>query len=147
MTTKRTKRKKTTAVSLAGPKKVSPVKIRLLKFGSKTCGACIAMSKARTLEKFAEAYPNVQVVDLLIGDSRGDAPALGDAGNTDGIDYKGNYSLSDDYEVTALPTTIMEIEGVGEVVRLEGAVNVKDLKEAYETTVAYAERSKKIPWK
>lgn len=114
------------------------MKIRLLKFGSKTCGACVAMSKARTLEKFAEAHPGVTVLALDIADEHGESPALGD--------YKKHYELSDEYEVTALPTTIMEVEGVGEVVRLEGAVNAKDLAEAYETTVQYAERSKKIPW-
>lgn len=121
-------------------------KMRLLKFGSKTCGACMAMDRAKTLAKLQERNPGLVVVEVLIADARGDSPALGDATNADGIDYKLNYKLSDEYEVTALPTMIMEIEGAGEVFRMEGAASVKQLQELYDEVAAYNTRSALIPW-
>lgn len=121
-------------------------KVRLIKFGSLTCGACASMDKAKVLERFAEAHPEVALVKLDIADKKGHSPSLGDAENLHGVDFKKNYALSDEYEVTALPTLIMEIEGAGEVVRIEGAANIKQLNEMYETTVEYIERSNSIPW-
>jgi len=121
-------------------------KIRLIKFGSLTCGACLAMSKAKTLEKFRERHPEVSIVSLDISNRNGDSPALGDATNPDPVDYKQNYALSDDYEVTALPTLVMEIEGAGEVFRVEGAANLKQLEEMYDDVKTYAKRGTSIPW-
>ena len=37
------------------------MKITLLKFGAVWCGPCVALSKAKTLEKFARAHPEVEV--------------------------------------------------------------------------------------
>ena len=120
--------------------------VRIIQFGSMTCGACASMDKARVLERFVEAHPEVVVLKLEIADKKGHSPSLRDATNPHGIDFKKNYKLSDEYDVTALPTLVMEVKGVGEVVRIEGAATLKHLNEAYETTLAIAERSKLIPW-
>ncbi len=37
------------------------MKITLMKFGARWCGPCIELSKARTLEKFQRAHPEVHV--------------------------------------------------------------------------------------
>ncbi len=37
------------------------MKITLKKFGAKWCGPCTEMAKARTLEKFAKAHPEIKV--------------------------------------------------------------------------------------
>lgn len=138
--------KRATPLTPNTEKKPMTAKFRLIKFGSKTCGACIAMSKAKTLDKFKERHPEVSVVNLDISDSEGESPALGEAGNADGIDYKKNYSISDDYEVTALPTLVFEVEGGGEIFRIEGAANLKQIEEMYDSALDYAKRSEAIPW-
>lgn len=121
-------------------------RVRLLKFGSKTCGACIAMDKARVLERLQSEYPHVKVVKLDISDEDGESPAPKAMGE---VDYKGNYALSDDYDVNALPTLILEAEGAGELIRIEGAATFKQLKEmmeVYEDLTEAVEQSAKIPW-
>lgn len=124
-------------------KEVGLAKARLIKFGSKTCGACIAMDRAKTLEKFQERYPEVTILKLDISDEEGESPAPRGLGD---INYKANYALSDEYEVTALPTLILELAGCGEVMRLEGAANLKQLDEMYTSTFEYAGRANRIPW-
>lgn len=121
------------------------MKMRLLKFGSMTCGACKAMDKAKTLERFAEAHPEVQIVKLDVSDEEGESPPkrLGDPAS---IDFKRNYEISDEYEVTSLPTLVLEVEGVGEVARIEGAANLKQLNELHDDTIKYAKRMETIPW-
>ncbi len=47
---------------------MSEKKFRLLKFGAKWCGACNAMARARTLEKFNERHPEVTVELIDIPD-------------------------------------------------------------------------------
>ena len=37
------------------------MKLTLMKFGAKWCGPCAALAKAKTLEKFAAAHPEVKV--------------------------------------------------------------------------------------
>jgi thiol-disulfide isomerase/thioredoxin len=121
-------------------------KARLLKFGSKTCGACIAMDKARVLERLQSEYPDVKVVKLDISDDDGESPAPKAMGD---VDYKTNYKLSDDYEVTMLPTLVLEVENAGELGRIEGAASFKQLKELmgeYEFLCESIEQSAKIPW-
>jgi len=121
-------------------------KARLIKFGSKTCGACVAMDRAKTLERFADKHPGITVLKLDVTNEEGDAPpakALGE------VDYAKNYKVSDDYEVEGLPTLVMEVEGLGEVGRIEGAANLKQLEElydAYEDALAAVERSNALPW-
>ncbi len=121
-------------------------KMRLLNFGSKTCGACLALEKAKTLARFQALHPQLQIVELLISNARGDSPALGQAGNAEAIDYERNYKLSDDYEVTAIPTLILEVEGGGEVARMQGPANVKQLEALYQDWVDCVARGATIPW-
>jgi len=122
------------------------VKARLLKFGSKTCGACIAMDRSRVLERFASENPDVSIVKLDVSDEEGESPpakALGD------VDYKQNYALSDEYEVESLPTLILEVEGTGELARIEGAANVKQLRELTGVLEDFKEAvavSRRLPW-
>ena len=120
-------------------------KMRLVKFGSKTCGACIAMERAKTLEKFASEFPDVQIIKLDVSDESGESPpAVPD--DPTSIDYKKNYAISDKYEIEALPTLVFEVEGAGEIARIEGAANLKQLRELMEETLDYAKRSEVITW-
>ncbi len=123
-------------------------KMRILKFGSKTCGACIAMDRAKTLEKFVERHPNVSIVKFDVSDEENESPkaaALGD------VDYEANMKLSDDYGVEALPTLVFEVETFGEMRRMEGAGNLKQLEAEYEKALEAAERystqAAALPWK
>lgn len=98
--------------------------LRLVRFGSLTCPACMAMAKQGTLDKFKAAHPDVQVVSYDVSDAQGKSP--------DGTPFEAAYKLSDEYEVTALPTLIFEAKDVGEVFRVEGAVNARALEKALE---------------
>lgn len=118
--------------------------VRLVKFGSKTCSACAEMAKAKTLEKFKARFPEVRVVSLDVTDDEGESPTL--AESSDGVDYRANYALSDDYGVEALPTLVFEVEGAGEVARIDGAASVRDLSEAYEEILEVQKRASKLPW-
>lgn len=115
-------------------------KLRLIKFGSRTCGACLAMDKAKTLTKLRDVFPELTVVELLIADSNGESPELGD----DGIPYQKNNEIADEYEVKALPTLVLEVEGYGEVGRIDGSAGLKDLKEFVQTQYDFADRAKLI---
>ena len=106
----------------------STPKIRILKFVSKTCSACAAMSKARTVERFVEKHPEVAVVEKVISDESNEVP--------DGTEYEAAYALADGYGVSAVPTLIFEAQHHGEVSRVEGAVNLKQLEDEYEAAVA-----------
>lgn len=124
-------------------------RMRLLKFGSKTCGPCIGMDKAKTLERFVEKHPEVQVATFDISDEEGESPPK-KVGDPKSIDYKANMKLSDVYRVTALPTLVFEVEMFGEMRRIEGASTLKDLEKAYEQAVTsaegYVERARLLPW-
>lgn len=93
----------------------------IVKFGSKTCPACNAMDKAKTLEKVAEAFPGeVEIIKLDVADEKGN--------NRAGTTYDTAYKLSDDYEVESLPTIILFSEGGGELAREEGGLSFTQLK-------------------
>lgn len=132
------KENKTMNDATTAPATASKPKIRLLKFGSLTCGACESMARARTLERFRQKHPEVNVVDLLISDAKGNSP--------EGSDFAKNYKLSDDYGVQSLPTLIFEVENVGEVIRFDGAASLKQIEEAYDLLTTSAALATKIPW-
>ena len=90
---------------------------RLLRFGSDVCGPCLGMDKAKTLEKFAAAHPEVTVLRLCLADKKG-------------VPYKDANEWADAYGIMATPTLIFESEDGRELVRLEAAVSVKDLDKA-----------------
>jgi thioredoxin-related protein len=122
-------------------------RFRFLVFSSKTCGPCIAMHKAGTLERVAQKYPNLSVTTLWISDASGESPSLASPRNKDGIDYKANDKLSDRYKVSAVPTIILEAKGVGELARIEGAASARQFEQMYLESVEFAERADLTPWK
>jgi len=67
------------------------VKITLMKFGAKWCGPCDDLAKARTLEKFAKAHPEVRV-------EKHDDNAAGTS--------KAWEKLADEYKVQDIPVLI-----------------------------------------
>lgn len=66
------------------------MKLTLMKFGAKWCGPCQALAKAKTLEKFAAAHPEVKV-------ERHDDSSAGSEAWSD---------LADQWGVKALPTLV-----------------------------------------
>ena len=95
--------------------------VRLLKFGGLTCPPCIAMERAKTLERLTEDFAQVEVVKLDVHDAEHETP--------DGSLFAQNYALSDEYEVTVLPTLVFEDTETGdELGRHEGAISSKDLR-------------------
>lgn len=112
-------------------------KITLMKFGSKDCGPCKAMAKAKTLEKLAEKLPQIEIklVDIQL-----EPPE-----NLDGLDEqaKHNEELAQDYEVTALPTLVFEDEDGDELARHESAVSYAELEKLAEEVIERAERNAK----
>lgn len=97
-------------------------KLTLVKFGSKVCSACLAMDKSKALEKVAEAFPpgSLEIVKLDVADEKGT--------NRAGTSYDTAYKLSDEYEVSSLPTIILFGEGGGEIDREEGGMSFTQLK-------------------
>ncbi len=67
------------------------MKITLMKFGAKWCGPCDDLAKAKTLEKFAKAHPEIDV-------QKHDDSAAG--GN------KKWEAMADQYKVTDIPVLI-----------------------------------------
>jgi thiol-disulfide isomerase/thioredoxin len=91
-------------------KSSSATPITLLKFGAAWCGPCQQMAKARTLEKFAAAHPEVKVQIL---------------------DCDAHENLAEAYSVESVPICIF-VAGAGELLREEGAINLRLLEKAYE---------------
>ncbi len=101
------------------------IRFRAIKFGSKTCGACVAMDRAKTLERLAEANPDLELVKLDIGDEEGDCPR--------GSTFDDAFKLSDAYEVESLPTIIFESLDGGELAREEGGLAYRQLEKLFES--------------
>lgn len=100
-------------------------KMRLLKFDSKTCSACIAMEKRGTVTDIQREYPTLEVIGLTISNADGDVP--------EGTHYDAAYKLSDDMGVQALPTLIIQDARGVEIERIDGAPSLKDLRKALDT--------------
>jgi len=130
------------------PATKSAPRVRLLKFGGASCPPCIAMDKAKTLERLKDEFPELTIVKLDIYNEDGEAP--------EGSDYAKNDALSDSYDVEALPTLIFEREttdGPIEFLRFEGGMSFSALKKEYEKErEKFADLSeqrdaaKSIPW-
>lgn len=100
-----------------------PSGLRLFKFGAPTCSACNAMDKAKTLEKFAEAHPDVEIVRMELNNAEGETP--------DGSEFAKNTKIADAYEVQALPTLLFVGKDGGILQAYEGGCNVKQLDKLY----------------
>lgn len=115
-------------------KKPQP-RVRVIKFGGASCGPCIAMNKAKTLERLKDLFPELHIIKLDIYDADGESP--------EGSEYAKNDALSDEYNVDALPTIIFEREvGDGvpqEFMRFEGGVSLAQLRKGYEEEKEKAE--------
>jgi thiol-disulfide isomerase/thioredoxin len=106
----------------------SPKSIKVIKFGGLSCPACLAMNKAKTLDRLAEDFPIVDVISLDVNDADGETPK--------GSKFDENYALSDEYEVDTLPTIIFEdAESGDELNRVEGAVSFKDLRKVLDGAI------------
>lgn len=102
--------------------------MRLVKFGTKTCPACVAMDRSRLLERFAQKYPEVKIIKLDAGDEDGEQPK--------GSEYAKNWDLSEVYGVDAFPTLIFETDEGGELASLEGGVPMHELEKTYKQAQA-----------
>lgn len=78
------------------------VSFRLLVFKAKSCGHCVQMQKARTIEKFVDKNypPKIPVHWLDCMDEEGEAPA--------GTELEKHFKLSDSYGVSGFPTIVIE---------------------------------------
>ena len=109
---------------------VSP-KLRLLKFESLTCAACISMNKKGTVDTLKGEFPGMEVFNLIIADAHGDSP--------DGSTFEAAYKLSDELEVQALPTYIVQDERGIEFARIEGTETLTAFRKVLERVVAEIE--------
>jgi thiol-disulfide isomerase/thioredoxin len=100
-----------------------PVALRLFKFGAPTCSACVAMDKARTLEKFADKHPDIEIVKYELTDAEGEARA--------GTEFARNSTLADAYEVQALPTLVIVGKDGGILQAFEGGAGLAQLDKLY----------------
>ncbi len=111
-------------------------KIRVLKFESKTCAACIGMNKKGTLETIQREYPEVEVIALCIADKHGVSPA--------GSTYEEAYELSDLMGVNDLPTFVVTNDVGLEFARIEGVETLTNFRRVIEGTRAEIEKAAKL---
>lgn len=100
------------------------MKLRLLKFESKTCAVCISMGKKRTVETIAEEYPQIEVVTLCIADAHGDSPP--------GSTFEEAYAISDELSVTNLPSFVLQDERGIELFRWVGSTTLTEFRKGIE---------------
>jgi len=93
-------------------------KIRLVKFGSKQCGPCRELARRRTLEKFGEKYPDVE---LKVWDST----------EMDDAKDPANKKM-DEYEVKSIPAFIWEAMDGEVLMDWEGGLTPQKLEELHE---------------
>lgn len=97
-------------------------KLRILKFESKTCAVCIAMNKKGVTDTLQKEYPGLEVIALTIADSRGESP--------EGTPYEEAYKLSDVFNVSNLPTYVIQDEDGHEMTRIEGSDTLTNFRKA-----------------
>lgn len=97
--------------------------MRIVKFGTKQCPACVAMDKSKVLQRFVERHPDVKLVLLDCADEEGEIPR--------GSVYETNDKLSDVYGVDSFPTLVFETNDGGELASWEGGVPMHELEKTY----------------
>jgi thioredoxin-related protein len=98
------------------------MRLHLLKFESKVCGACIGMNKKGVIDTLSREFPEMEVTTLVIADEHGESPP--------GSAYEESYEISDDYEVSQLPTFVLTDEFGNEVGRIEGTETLTNFRKA-----------------
>jgi thiol-disulfide isomerase/thioredoxin len=93
-------------------------RVKLVKFGADWCGPCKSMARAQTLEKFAEAHPELEL---------------------EVVDVDKDEERADDYDVQGIPCFVFEDLDGDELVRDEGATNAKGLEKLYKKALAELE--------
>jgi thioredoxin-related protein len=93
-------------------------KIRLVKFGSKQCAPCRELTRRRTLEKFIEKNPDIE---LKVWDSE----------KMDDPKDPANKKM-DEYEVRSIPSFVWEAPDGEVVYEWEGAVTDAKLADLHE---------------
>ena len=103
-------------------------KLRLVKFGSPHCSPCVAMDKAKTLEKLQAKFPDLEVekIDLMLD------PDFKDGLSDDQVKaMTANGDIADEYDVEAMPTFVFETDDGTEVHRETGGQSLSGLETAY----------------
>lgn len=110
--------------------------MRLIKFGSKVCPACLAMARAKTIERFIERHPELTLVTLDCFDENGEAPK--------GSAYETNNEIAEAYEIKNLPMLIFETDDGGELNSWEGGIPMHELEKAYKQAKERYEAAQKV---
>ena len=103
-------------------------KILVAKFSADFCGACKTMKRARTLERFAESHPEVEVKDVWVTteeDENGDMAEVEDAALT----------ATQEADIDAYPTVIIYDTDGDEVARESGGMSLAMLEKFYKRAV------------
>ncbi len=99
------------------------MKLTLIKFGAKYCGPCVDLAKAKTLEKFARAHPEIRV------EKHDD--------NEAGTSQKWS-DLADEYKIKEIPTLVW-IAG-GEVLFRSSDVSADGIEKQLKRALKAVER-------
>ncbi len=84
--------------------------MRLVKFGSRSCGPCRAMDRSKVLERFVAKHSDITLERVDIETEKGG-------------------ELADVYDITAIPVVVFETEEGGELARDEGGQTMQTLEE------------------
>lgn len=106
--------------------------MQLLKFGAEWCSACKAMTRQKTLEKFAEAHPEVKVRKLDLYDEDDDPPEGREAIAL----AKEAAKLEKRYGIRALPTLIFTDGDGEELARVDHSVVLTELEKLFKQAKA-----------
>ncbi len=111
-------------------------KFRLVKISSPTCVPCVAMAKAKTLEKFEAKYPEVQVESHMVSEFDGEEDKVSEMSEAE----KEASDLCDQLDVQSFPTIIFfDAEGK-ELVRADEALGWSGLVKLYESARLKADK-------
>lgn len=84
--------------------------IKMVKFGAPWCGYCEVMRKARTLEKLAEKYNDVELIVVNVEEDE---------------------DMADEYEIQAMPAVFFEDEDGFILAEHAGGLTVAELEKLY----------------
>lgn len=107
----------------------SEIRFKLLRFGAEWCPSCRRMAKAETLEKFAAAHREVEIVKYDLSDGEEPTQAQREA-----------EDIADEYDVESIPALIfVDMEGV-ELARRDEFATLSQLQGLYtEAKEAYGD--------